>query len=449
MLAALTAAALVPVWLFRYFPTQDGPSHLYNAFVLARLDQPLIREFFQLRLALFPNWTTYLLMAPLTRVLPPLVVQQIVLSLCVIAIPAATLYLQKSFKEESDATVLLGAILSFSYLFFLGFFNFILAAALFAVTVGHWQRHHNLIVAYVLLAAAYLTHGLPFAAALLALAILITMEKRWRALLAMTPAFALFVFDALQRMSAEREWRSLWWHVKNLVALRPLVFFSEAHVWIAMAVFFALLCGGPAFLPAFLKPAGRNAPSTALGAGSAPLISLALLILFFAAPWGYGAGGWALGGWINDRFLFLALLTLPAWLKAPRYALPVATVLAVAHIGLTSFDIARESATVQRLAAVELKPHTTIKTLGSPGIATDRVTPAQHIAAYLALQDDVVNLDNYEARLRDFPVAFRTDVHNRAPDYLVIWRTARVRRVAGYKLLHEAGDMRVFGRGGL
>ena len=33
--ALATAAALVPIWLFRYFPTQDGPSHLYNAFVLS------------------------------------------------------------------------------------------------------------------------------------------------------------------------------------------------------------------------------------------------------------------------------------------------------------------------------------------------------------------------------------------------------------------------------
>lgn len=435
LLAVLTAAALVPVWLFRYFPTQDGPSHLYNAFVLARLDQPLIREFFQLNLALFPNWTTYLLMAPLTRVLPPLVVQQIVLSLCVIAIPAATLYLQKSFKAEADATALLGTILAFSYLFFLGFLNFILAAALFAVTVGHWQRHRDLTVAYLLLALTYLTHGLPFAAALFALAILVAVEKRWRALLVLTPAFALFAFDALHRISAEREWRSLWWHVKNFVALRPLVFFSDAHLWIAVGAFIALLCAA--------------ALTRRTGSPACPLISLALLLGYFLAPWGYGAGGWALGGWINDRLLFLALLTLPAWLRAPKFALPIATVLAMAHIGVTTFDIARESASIQQMAAIALKPHTTIKTLGAPGVAADRVTPALHVAAYLALEDDLVNLDNYEARLRDFPIAFRRNAPNRAPDYILIWRTARVRNVAGYNLLHEAGDMRLFGRAGL
>ena len=441
LVAVFTAAALLPVWIFRYFPTQDGPSHLYNAFVLARLDQPLISQFFQLNLAPFPNWTTYLLMAPLTLVLPPLVVQQIVLTLCVIAIPAATLYLQKSFKEEADATALLGAMLAYSYLLFLGFFNFILASALFAIALGHWQRHRNLFVTYALLALTYFTHGLPFAAALLGLTILIAVERRWRALLALVPAFALFAFDAAGRIGAEREWRSLWWHVEHLVALRPLVFFSEPHRWIAIAVFLGILGGALAILPALLKNAGRIA--------GAPLVSLALLLAYFIAPWGYGAGGWALGGWINDRLLFLALLTVPAWLRAPKVSLAIASLLTAAHIGVTTFDIARESAKVATLASVQVKPHTTIKTLGAPVAAGDRVTPELHIAAYLALQEDVVNLDNYEARLRDFPVVFRANAPTRAPEYSVIWRTARVRSVAGYKLLFEAGDMRVFSRAGL
>ncbi|MEA2326681.1 MAG: hypothetical protein QOE68_1640, partial [Thermoanaerobaculia bacterium] len=37
--AALTVLLIAPVWIFRFFPTQDGPSHLYNAYVLARLGQ--------------------------------------------------------------------------------------------------------------------------------------------------------------------------------------------------------------------------------------------------------------------------------------------------------------------------------------------------------------------------------------------------------------------------
>ena len=90
--ALATAAALVPIWIFRYFPTQDGPSHLYNAFVLSHyfdVSSVVTHTYFVLNARLFPNWTTYIVMALLVRVFPPLIVQQIILSLCVIAIPAA------------------------------------------------------------------------------------------------------------------------------------------------------------------------------------------------------------------------------------------------------------------------------------------------------------------------------------------------------------------------
>ncbi len=113
--AAATAAALVPIWLFRHFPTQDGPSHLYNAFVLAHYfdaGSTLIRTYFELNLRPFPNWTTYPVMALLLRFLPPLVVQQIILTICVISIPVAVLYMQKSFKPAADATALLGVLLA-------------------------------------------------------------------------------------------------------------------------------------------------------------------------------------------------------------------------------------------------------------------------------------------------------------------------------------------------
>ena len=43
----------------------------------------------------------------LVRVFPPIVVQQIILSICVIAVPAGVLYLQKSFKPAADPTALL------------------------------------------------------------------------------------------------------------------------------------------------------------------------------------------------------------------------------------------------------------------------------------------------------------------------------------------------------
>jgi hypothetical protein len=40
MFVPVTALYLAPMWLFKYFPSQDGPSHLDNAFMLAHYHDP-------------------------------------------------------------------------------------------------------------------------------------------------------------------------------------------------------------------------------------------------------------------------------------------------------------------------------------------------------------------------------------------------------------------------
>ena len=56
--AFLTLIAVLPVWLFRWFPTQDGPSHLYNAYVLSHYydaASTLVRMYLDVNLRPFPN----------------------------------------------------------------------------------------------------------------------------------------------------------------------------------------------------------------------------------------------------------------------------------------------------------------------------------------------------------------------------------------------------------
>src|SRR4051794_12779606 len=82
----LLAAFLAPVWLLDYFPTQDGPAHLYNAWLLrdfVRPDSPF-REFFEVRTEPVPNWFIQVLLMGLYTVVPPLVAQKVLVSLYVV-----------------------------------------------------------------------------------------------------------------------------------------------------------------------------------------------------------------------------------------------------------------------------------------------------------------------------------------------------------------------------
>jgi hypothetical protein len=434
--AAATAAALVPIWLFRWFPTQDGPSHLYNAFVLARYGDAasvVVRSYFQLNLRLFPNWTTYFVMAPLTRILPPLIVQQIVLSICVISIPAAVVYLQKSFKPAADPTALLGVLLAFSYVLFMGFFNFVIGAALFAVATGFWWRRRNgryLYGLYGLFIAIYLSHGLAFAATLLAIAILAAVERRWRVLLELAPAFLLFLIDAFGRPQGQPLFRSFQWHVRQLVA-----FFAAGHVAIAAMT---LVMVTMAIIAAFV----RSRPNPLA------IVSVVLFVAYFVTPWGYSGEGWVQAGWINERLLFLTILTLPAWIVLPRPAVSMALlgIAVAAHIGATSLQIAKINDYIRDITrcAALIRPHTTIQTYFPMADVSPQVTPTLHLTAYLGLQTDVVDLDDYEARLPDFPLAYRAQLPSRPPDYIVAWRRAELPAMTGYRVIFENAAIRLY-----
>ena len=435
--AAATAAALIPIWLFRWFPTQDGPSHLYNAFVLARYGDAasvIVRSYFQLNLRLFPNWTAYFLMAPLTRILPPLVAQQIVLSICVISIPAAVVYLQKSFKPAADPTALLGVLLAFSYVLFMGFFNFVIGAALFAIATGFWWRRRSgryLYGLYGLLIAIYLSHGLAFAVTLLAIGILAAVERRWRVCVELAPAFLLFVLDAITRPQGQPLFRSFQWHVRQLLA-----FFAAGHIAIAAMTLVIVIVG---IIAAFV----RSPPNPVA------IVSLVLLLAYFVLPWGYSGGGWVQAGWINERLLFLTILTLPAWIVLPRPApsMTLLTIAIAAHLGVTSLQIAKINGYIREITrcAALIRPHTTIQTFFPMADVSPQVTPTLHLTAYLGLQTDVVDLDDYEARLPDFPLAYRPHLPSRPPDYVVAWRRAQVPAMVGYEVIFENAAIRLYG----
>src|SRR5580698_996504 len=68
--AGLIVLECLPLWVFRYFPSQDGPSHLHNALVTANYAaEPLYREYY--RLTFFQpggNLLTHFLLTGLVKI---------------------------------------------------------------------------------------------------------------------------------------------------------------------------------------------------------------------------------------------------------------------------------------------------------------------------------------------------------------------------------------------
>lgn len=72
-LALCTGLYLIPIWLFTYFPTQDGPVHLENAMILAQYNTQsgLWHQYCAINTPFVPTWLDHLALAALFKIMPP------------------------------------------------------------------------------------------------------------------------------------------------------------------------------------------------------------------------------------------------------------------------------------------------------------------------------------------------------------------------------------------
>ena len=167
LVIALLIVHLLPIWIFKYFPTQDGPSHIYNAYVLKEYhkhENYKIRELFELNLILFPNWVSHAFMALFMYVFPPIVCERILVSLCIALLPLSLFYFLDAVDRGKMLFGLLGFIYAYNLLLHMGFYGFALSMPIFFFTLGYWWKHKdemapaNIAVLYVLLLVTYFSH---------------------------------------------------------------------------------------------------------------------------------------------------------------------------------------------------------------------------------------------------------------------------------------------------
>ena len=146
VIIALLVIHLLPVWIFTYFPTQDGASHIYNSYVLKEYhkhENYRLREVYELRLTLFPNWTSHAFLALLMYVFPPIICEKILISICIGLLPLSLFYFLNRVQKGNAIFGLVGFIYAYNYLLHMGFYNFVLSMSLFFFTFGYWWKHRG------------------------------------------------------------------------------------------------------------------------------------------------------------------------------------------------------------------------------------------------------------------------------------------------------------------
>lgn len=178
------------------YPTQDGPSHLYNAWLL--LEHDPFNGWLERSSATLPQWLAPLLLAVQLKIGSAewaLRWHQVIVAL---ASPLVLWWVAKD-RYSGALAAMAGVALSVGYPFTMGFFSFCLGQALMLAAVGLFSRWHDQVtiprmVAFTALATVlYYAHIVPFGLAVgLSIGLLILQRGRgWRLLLGFAPGLLL------------------------------------------------------------------------------------------------------------------------------------------------------------------------------------------------------------------------------------------------------------------
>lgn len=448
---------VLPVWIFPYFPSQDGPSHVYNAAVLLQYfhhGNYQLRHFFDVQFSLAPNLTAQLLLPALMLVWSPLTAQRILISLIVVLLPLSVLYAGRHFDKRPTALLVGSFVFCYHNFLYMGFFANSLALPLCIFTVGYWLRIRShitlqrLCVFFALGYLTFLTHFAPFGA-MLAIILSILLYDLLRLLVhrlagekpawppagitslgqAVVQGFVVspFFFLGLYVRTSASPGSELFKGTEYLIHYASnnlsLVSFTDSHLPVVSALW-AVLCAA-----IVVNLGTRLIRRQYLSERDAVLASVALLAaLYFSEPWA-GLGS----QWINERILLVAMVLAFLWFeRLPRvFELifgAVFAVIAVWQLLLLTDDHSRLQPELEELAmAADLvQPHSTLgyQTKGSYFYKlsdnTKYVSPMDHMAEYYALHKDVAFIGNYEANWAHFLVDWKNHPGpDFEPDYLL------------------------------
>ena len=490
---------VLPVWLFKYTTTQDGPSHVHNAHILKvyhNHENYMLREVHKLNPTLFPNWTSHVIMVGLMFIFPPLICEKILFSLCIGLLPLSLLYFLNGIQKGKTLFCLVGFIFAYNYLLHMGFYNFALSVSLFFFALGYWWRCKDklnpktLATVYVWLTVVYLTHFQSYALLTVSLTFFgvflyiyealesprVRLTAQLKPILlflgSMLPAYVIFLSYYLVKRQGGGYHRSFEGLKEYFLSIGSIVSFRDAHILIGNLLFAVLTI---AFLLTLIDRirkvyAHRNSPgSENEGYGGATailartdaflLIALILTFLYFKSPWSLRSGGM----WISDRIhIYILLVLLPFFSfnlhRFVDYAFSgVLIVLAFWHLGYhvqTYYLMDRDAK--EALSSAELiEPHTVLASRpGSWGGTPDSanwdfkyILPFEHIEGYLGLGNGVAYLQNYEPSTDHFPLSYKN--REVSADYVLVWRTEYDSvgdLVQDYEVIHSNNYNRLYRR---
>lgn len=439
----------LPIWSVKYFINQDGSAHLYNAFLMLEIlrGNPLVSDFYALNSISVPNSTGHWLMVLLLNIFSPFTITKIMQTVTFAGVVAAVGWLRHQTEGRIGLTTsfLLGAVFAFNWLWFMGFYNFMIGVIGFIFTLGlyyRWRENMNLfrsIILAVLILIVYLSHLISFgmlAASLILLALFAPksrLKQTWLwTFLAFLPVVPLMIIYKLLSESGGGvypQWRYLsdpfsissW--ISQLRGVDPFVIISRKRfpfssessslfaiftpiIWLFFA-FFLL------FVP-FLKTALKNK--------AVPKEKLPFLILFitflFIALFSPDDFGYSHGSILRERIFICSLVFFVPLFEVNKnlilkrlaqFCLLLVICFQTAALWDYSLGTNREAEEFLSVREQISETDSLASVIIMPDVMHFHSSPMLNLNLLVGINKNVIVWDNYELGYYIFPIVAKTE----------------------------------------
>jgi hypothetical protein len=426
-------ANIVLLCFTRFYPSMDGPAHLYNANIIHYLikGNTALNEFYSLNQLPVPNWISHFMLAVFRFVMPAWLAEKVLVILYVSGMALSFRYLIRELNPGNTSSSILVFPFIYSFLFHLGFYSFCISFILYFGATGYWMRirdaekFKNYFMLFVLITLTYFSSVLTYAFLGVTLGVYVLFltwykyrenqdtfmairnvsRKLLYLLLVSLPSIVLLVIF-YQNVTFYPT--SHTYTVKELIKwindVRPLIVFGYASEEVITEQFLHILLILIIIGLVFRRGENANEHTPALRKADIMLVPLAIsLYLLFFTPDGSGAG------MMSDRFCLLLYVFLLIWTVSQarpafinRYIILITVVL---HFGLLLHHM---NGTIRKLNNDAINIHQSGNFIEDNSI----VLPVNlsdhwlqpHFSNYLGVEKPLVILENYEANVGWFPV---------------------------------------------
>jgi hypothetical protein len=425
----LALLALVPIWSASFLPTSDGPSHLYNSWVLNQLvrgSHGPIADWYAIDWRPLPNWVGHAVMALLMFVVPPLIAEKLLVSGIVLLFLYAIWRYAGAVDEERRVFAFLALPFAYNLLLQQGFYNFCISSALYFLVLAVWWKRRDtpdgrtIAIVAALLLLCYFSHPMSTLLAVGSIGILwvATLPGRplaihARHLVSLVPVLPLLAwFFRVQGFSLARAHVGTARLFSYIMRMWVLLTFDEFQAKLGFALFIVLAA---LIIITLIRRRWRWSD------GDAFILVTVVLVIIYARTPATSSGGTM----IMERMALFVVLSPIVWLapRPPRRAaIAFVMLFSIVSVVYTGYLVRRYRGLSRRVTElVRSADAIGTNTAFVPLIRDVRprgsfVAVQMHAIDYAAIEKGSVDIANYEAAAGYFPIRFRPGIQPPDPN---------------------------------